>query len=371
MKSITGYSLYFLLLLTVLFLVLYLTGGISAPVLPALEISHMQSAVSGARKSDAALYSGRDFRLCLLYYDSAMAEWKQQNEKWILRRDYSKLKTFVRIAAGYADKANFRAEEARTSLLHYVEFNILELKQRDSIFRARFKYLPLGDSVFIRHSRAHMDLLEAIELEKSGKLADAFNKLVEAENGFLFTEYETGRLLRSYFSSFATWEKWFRQTVKESRMNRSTAIVVDKVAHKCFLYRNGILIRQYDAEFSARWIGNKNHQGDNATPEGLYYITKKIDSRHTKYYKALLINYPNEKDKKRYNEAVRSGAIPGSVDIGSLIEIHGDGGKGKDWTNGCIALANPDMDHLYAMVRPGVQVTIVGSTVPLEELFND
>jgi lipoprotein-anchoring transpeptidase ErfK/SrfK len=57
--------------------------------------------------------------------------------------------------------------------------------------------------------------------------------------------------------------------------------------------------------------------------------------------------------------------IAASADIGNLIEIHGDGGKGIDWTDGCIALKNTDMDILYKLVPNGTTVTIVGTAQPL------
>ena len=55
------------------------------------------------------------------------------------------------------------------------------------------------------------------------------------------------------------------------------------------------------------------------------------------------------------------GTILTGVGIGNLIEIHGDGGEGRDWTDGCVALANPDMDRVFAHVRVGTPVTIVGT----------
>ena len=55
------------------------------------------------------------------------------------------------------------------------------------------------------------------------------------------------------------------------------------------------------------------------------------------------------------------GIIPTRVGIGNLIEIHGEGGEGRDWTDGCVALANPDMDRVFALTEVGTPVTIVGT----------
>ena len=107
--------------------------------------------------------------------------------------------------------------------------------------------------------------------------------------------------------------------------------------------------------------------GDKATPEGKYHITKKKSRPQTKYHKALLINYPNDDDKARYNAGVKKGSIP-KRGIGNLIEIHGDGGKGRNWTAGCVALTDNDIDKVYELVGVGTPVTIVGSLKSLQEI---
>jgi len=362
--------IYFIIgILIIIFLGLYLTGVIYAPMPPVSEISQMQNALAIARQSNAPEFAEKDFLECLELYDSAMNEWKLQNEKWILRRDYSKLRLQVRNATQCADEASSKAVQTTGSLEEYIDRNIEELKQRDSAFRTRFKHFPFNENILKEHSTAHLRLLEGIEASKRGNLSTSFNDLIQAETGFYNIEREVDHILKSYFKSYDQWEKWLKQTLRTSKMNNSIAIVIDKMAHKCFLYKNGNMVKQYDAELSINWMGYKNYEGDNATPEGIYKITRMLDKGQTKFHKALLINYPNEADKKRYAQALRSGAIPKSVGIGNFIEIHGDGGRGKDWTNGCIALANKDMDHLFSMVNTGVPVTIVGSTVPLDQLF--
>jgi L,D-peptidoglycan transpeptidase YkuD (ErfK/YbiS/YcfS/YnhG family) len=53
--------------------------------------------------------------------------------------------------------------------------------------------------------------------------------------------------------------------------------------------------------------------------------------------------------------------VPANAGIGSLIEIHGEGGQGRDWTDGCVALSNSDMDRVFSHARVGTPVTIVGT----------
>ena len=102
----------------------------------------------------------------------------------------------------------------------------------------------------------------------------------------------------------------------------------------------------------------------------MYKIIKKKPHGDSGYHKALLINYPNEEDYANFNSKKRQGQLSRNSQIGGLIEIHGDGGKGDDWTSGCIALRNSDIDELFSRVSVGTPVTIVGSMTTLSELLN-
>jgi murein L,D-transpeptidase YafK len=107
-----------------------------------------------------------------------------------------------------------------------------------------------------------------------------------------------------------------------------------------------------------RSVNDKMRSGDAATPEGRYRITHKKAA--STYYKALALDYPNAEDRQRFAQMKRRGQIPRGVGPGNAIEIHGDGGRGKDWTRGCVAISNRDIDDLYRRVSVGTPVTIVG-----------
>jgi hypothetical protein len=73
---------------------------------------------------------------------------------------------------------------------------------------------------------------------------------------------------------------------------------------------------------------------------------------------------------RNFKKEVAKGTLPSSAKIGGLIEIHGNGGKGIDWTEGCIALTDKEMDLVYKILKVGTPVTIVGSTVDLQSILN-
>ena len=161
-----------------------------------------------------------------------------------------------------------------------------------------------------------------------------------------------------------TWRRWKRETIAWSRRERRPAIVVSKEEHRVTLYVNGEPFKVYRADMGFNWVADKQHAGDGATPEGRYRIVARKSRSATLYYKALLLDYPNDEDRRAYARARRAGELPAGAGIGGLIEIHGEGGRGLDWTRGCVAITNADIDDLFARVEAGTPVTIVGSDVP-------
>ena len=107
-------------------------------------------------------------------------------------------------------------------------------------------------------------------------------------------------------------------------------------------------------------LGFKAQAGDRATPEGHYRIVARKDQGQSRYHKALLLDYPNEVDRRRLAAAKRQGLVSMKARLGGLIEIHGEGGRGEDWTNGCVAVTNANMDVLFGLVKVGTPVTIIG-----------
>lgn len=157
------------------------------------------------------------------------------------------------------------------------------------------------------------------------------------------------------------WQQQVAETIARSKAEGSTAIIIDKLKRKLHVYAAGNRIASFDAELGAKGLKQKLHSGDQATPEGRYRVTEARGPGRTKFYKALLLDYPNAEDRARYAFGKKSGAVPLRAGIGSLIEIHGDGGQGRDWTDGCVALTDSDMDKVFARTRVGTPVTIVGT----------
>ncbi len=172
--------------------------------------------------------------------------------------------------------------------------------------------------------------------------------------------------------TIAQWRRWKSETIAWSRREGHAAIVVVKDAHLMTLFVHGEPVRSYTVELGFNWIADKHQEGDGATPEGRYRVVKRMDHLASDYYKALLIDYPNAENRTEFARRRRRGEIPMSARIGGLIEIHGGGGRRRDWTDGCVAVTNADIDHLFGRVSVGTPVTIVGSDTygPIAEFAN-
>jgi murein L,D-transpeptidase YafK len=138
---------------------------------------------------------------------------------------------------------------------------------------------------------------------------------------------------------------------------RATSIVVEKSARRLTLMRNGDVLKTYDVALGRAPSGHKQQEGDGRTPEGSYGIDFKNARSH--FHLALRISYPNAADRAN---AQRRGVSPGGD-----IMIHGlPNGLGwlkgvhlwRDWTDGCIAVTDSQMDEIWPLVAVGTKVEI-------------
>ena len=134
-------------------------------------------------------------------------------------------------------------------------------------------------------------------------------------------------------------------------------ILILKSAHTLSLMTGDRILRTYKVALGRSALGPKTRQGDHKTPEGQYIIDAKKE--HSKFHRALHISYPSIADRER--------AQKGGFDPGGNVEIHGiENGLGwigglhrsVDWTDGCIAVTDPEMDQIWGAVSVGTSVEI-------------
>lgn len=149
----------------------------------------------------------------------------------------------------------------------------------------------------------------------------------------------------------------FVSSVLPTPQQRATRVLVLKKEHKMELFSGETVIKTYTVALGRGGLAAKQRQGDHLTPEGLYQIDRR--NKNSRFYRALHVSYPNEIDRERARKL--------GVDPGGDIMIHGiTNGLGWlgsvhrmiDWTNGCIAVTDAQMDEIWLMVPDGTPVEI-------------
>ncbi|UHD15534.1 L,D-transpeptidase family protein [Thiocapsa bogorovii] len=143
--------------------------------------------------------------------------------------------------------------------------------------------------------------------------------------------------------------------------NHADKVVVKKSQRKLELHSNGRVIREYRIALGGAPDGHKFREGDERTPIGDYFLNWR--NPNSNFYKSIHISYPNERDK------LVSRSL-GYSSPGGMIMIHGlpnyvrsealrQQYANRDWTQGCIAVQNHEIDEIWSMVRDGTPIKIL------------
>jgi murein L,D-transpeptidase YafK len=147
------------------------------------------------------------------------------------------------------------------------------------------------------------------------------------------------------------------QKIFALRTEPADKILIEKKERRLTLLSRGEVIKTYKIALGGNPVGPKERQGDGKTPEGTYLIDSR--NRDSGYHLSLHISYPNEKDKMRAKEL--------GVSPGGDIMIHGVkngftwAGASQaevDWTKGCIAVTDEEMEEIYKLAPNGTIVEI-------------
>jgi murein L,D-transpeptidase YafK len=140
---------------------------------------------------------------------------------------------------------------------------------------------------------------------------------------------------------------------------KADRLVVLKGERRLVLMRGDRVMKVFRVALGRYPEGHKTRAGDSRTPEGTYTVDYRLDSDKSNFYRALHISYPSLEDRERARQL--------GVDPGGQIMIHGlptkwsakDVGHPRiDWTQGCIALTNREMDQIWQMVDDGTPIEI-------------
>lgn len=139
---------------------------------------------------------------------------------------------------------------------------------------------------------------------------------------------------------------------------RADKVLVDKSDQRLYLLRDGKPFREYRVVLGENPVGHKLKKGDERTPEGTYILDWR--NPESNFYKAIHISYPSQRDL--------SAAEARGEDPGGMIMIHGQPNdfkwgmdilEGWNWTDGCIAVTNSEMDEIWLAVEDGTPIEII------------
>jgi tetratricopeptide (TPR) repeat protein len=149
-------------------------------------------------------------------------------------------------------------------------------------------------------------------------------------------------------------KRFFTYAIRKGSVDR---ILIEKNARRLMLISQGEVLKSYNIALGGNPIGPKDRQGDNKTPEGIYVIDGR--NEESRFHLSLHISYPNEKDKNRAKEL--------GVSPGGDIMIHGikngfswvgDAHSAVDWTKGCIAVTDEEIEEISKLAPNGTIVEI-------------
>lgn len=144
----------------------------------------------------------------------------------------------------------------------------------------------------------------------------------------------------------------------ETDLPLAESVLVDKSERKMWLIREGRKYREYNISLGDNPIGHKEREGDERTPEGSYIIDYR--NPESRFYLSLHISYPREQDEENARE---KGVMPGgNIFIHGLpngLERMSSSYRARDWTDGCIAVGNREIEELWVLVQDGTPIEIL------------
>ena len=144
---------------------------------------------------------------------------------------------------------------------------------------------------------------------------------------------------------------------------KATRVLIKKDAHELSLYRGDVLVKTYKVAIGPGGAGFKHREGDKVTPVGHYHVTMHQPSQ---FHLFLRLDYPNADDRARFGKLMASGELPKEATIGGDIGIHGAPSRPEwkpihktvDWTLGCVAVDDAEIDEIGSLVADGTPVDV-------------
>jgi lipoprotein-anchoring transpeptidase ErfK/SrfK len=346
---------YSLLFITI---IIILSAGCSAPRTPT-ELKYAEAQKTVLLKAGVSNYAPDEYKNYVRAYWDSINALEKEESRYRYLRDYTSVRDQFQLLLGKGNRLLAEINRKKAAKAQDIEKRIYTLKDRIASLKASTSLINEARLIRKSLSKAEVLLAETEFLYKKGDFSNTEINLNRISKYATESTVIANSILSRYSDSrqIAKWQKLVESTIVESRNRGIIVFIVSKIDQSLMVYKNGRKLKTYDVGLGRNGLKDKLYAGDGATPEGKYFIVKK--NAGSRYYKALLFNYPNKEDQLRFAQARKKGLIPSRAGIGSLLEIHGGGSDGM--TKGCISLENNDMEKLFSLATEGTPVTIVGA----------
>lgn len=340
-------------------------GGCGKAPVP-VEIDKAQSFIEDLRGAGAPHYIPQEFA----DFQSAVADAELhlalERERFFLFRDLEKVYEEYRAVGRSAAALKAKTVDLNNKRIAKINSDIENWRMQVEIVKNLTNLMNEGRLARRAVTNAEMSLEDAVLALKKGDLTMAEVEITNASSYHKSAEKTISKAVRRYLdrSQIERWRRTAEAAVAESARTGGYALVILKLDRKMLVYKSGKLVNTYPIGLGKNGLSDKLYVGDKATPEGRYVVSRK--NPRSRYYKALMFNYPNQEDRERFAWAKRKGLIPRGRGIGNNLEIHGGGPESV--TEGCVSLDNPVMDKIYSVVGVNTPIVIVG-TLSLNDLL--
>ncbi len=324
---------------------------------PLSKLDSAKAALKLADQAGALRYAVEHYRIAEDLIKTGWLEMARQQGRLAPFRNYHKADSMLTLAAQTAREAQRLTLDLIASLDSLSRYEHDDLRQEIRTWRANLDGSLENFQAEKHWTSAELALRMGDNLIRKAEYEAARETIRKGREDLRKLENTVAEYANDEAQKIGVWRRWVRETLDQSRSKGTYAVIVDKSAHRAYLVKGGELVHTYACELGYNSARQKLFAGDGATPEGTYVVTKA--KRVSKFHRALLINYPNSNDLSRLKENKAKGIISRYARAGALIEIHGEGGKNRDWTDGCVALKNNDIEHLMRYATVGTPVTIV------------
>lgn len=332
--------------------------GCSKPMVP-IEVKYVEVQRLALRNADAQTFTPDRYKTYTTAYSDAKDGLIKENTRFPWLRDYASVREEFRMVLGQGNAILATVKRIKSEKARYFEQRISSLRKEINSLKNSTSMINEGRLLRKSLSKAEVLLTEADSLYKKYDY-DAADVKLRSVNTYALESMEIAHSILSRYMDKEEVQRWralVEETIAESKNKGIVVIIVSKIDQNLKVYKKGKIFGTYNIGLGRNGLKDKLYSGDGATPEGRYYIVRK--NAGSRFYKALLFDYPNKEDRIRFDRAKKKGLIPAGTGIGSLLEIHGGGADGM--TRGCISLENKDMDRLFQIVMKGTPVTIVGA----------